>query len=855
MPVGAPTAGRRGVADVLLRRLGVVYLPDAASGPSTGVGPGVELLETDLLDRGWLLSGPLRAGLSSLGPADLRDVGADILTACDALLGADSPHVPLFRNFPDGTPADTFAFYCERVLSLYFQQPMLPCVLCGRDGSVAPVNPCGHLVCSACFDGSDFSACPICHRRIALDDPFLRPSRDRPPATDRAFLPNRWRVLRLGADRGADAAAELAGLLARTGALTPDDDLDLVALLDGMPRDDLARLPTEVRGREPKARLIAWLLEGPADDGGFERAAALVDTATDVLRVLAVRSGGSATLVDRPPMASVSRPLRRSLLRLLERRGPVALVDDMRRHRRAWIAAGEKLHPGEHAARFPAVATAFAVLRGTDLHRRPRELAAAAATSGVDVVEGRAVVVPWARAVEESLARGDVVAAVAAVRDRPGELVRRLDHLLRLAHDPGEVDAVLDALVAGLPRVAPAVVLSALGALRTRAVARRARVFHPAGTSAPHIVADHRPPLPAAVVARVAAALTGEMLRRAAALPRAPRAVLDAGLDHLTLPFGERTMARALVTLGRGSTVPVPEGRHLRLFCHWTENAGGPRVDLDLSASFHAADWAHVGKCDYTSLTFPGAVHSGDLTSAPPPLGASEFIDLDLDLLGESGVRYVVAAVLSFNNVPFTDMAEAFAGFMLRADRPDVGPVFDPRSVEQRFDLTGPGKVTVPFVVDIAERTMRWLDVSARVSGDDHSLFRHSNAMVVLVSALEEGFRAGSRVTLGELGRWHAAGRADEVLLRDGARVTRFARRAGEDTAGFAARLAGGSDGDGSESQPAAADLLMLVRGDRPATPGATAYALYPNDLDHSVVRLVSAADLAAQLGPLARST
>lgn len=43
-------------------------------------------------------------------------------------------------------------------------------------------------------------------------------------------------------------------------------------------------------------------------------------------------------------------------------------MEDIRRHRRAWIVAGERLHPGEYARRWPAVALAFAVLCGTKLN-------------------------------------------------------------------------------------------------------------------------------------------------------------------------------------------------------------------------------------------------------------------------------------------------------------------------------------------------------------------------------------------------------------------------------------------------------------------------------------------------------
>ncbi|HXV92858.1 MAG TPA: RING finger family 4 domain-containing protein, partial [Pseudonocardia sp.] len=877
--VRAPSAT---AARVLLHRRAAVYPPPARrEAPNPGAVPGVELLEADLLDRGWLLSAPARAALVRLDVADLVGVGSALLADCDALLGADRPHVPLFRRFPESTPADTGAFYVDRVLVAWFQFPGQPCVLCTREGTVAPVNPCGHLVCRACFDGSDFSACPICHRRIDLDDPFLRPSKPRPARSrwtwpwrsDRAGLPARRRVLHLGTDLAADAGAELAGLLARPSALSPGDTADLAVLLDLQSREDLGWVPARVPGRETKARLLAWLLDGPPAAGALDVAARLVDTATDVLRLLVVRSGGAASLIDRPRLAPVSRPLRRALLALLDRIEPERLVEDMRRHRRAWIAAGERLHPGEYAARYPSAAVAFAALRGTDLGGDPgspdpdgpdpnspapngpdpnnsvpsssvpsssvpngpapgraglrKRRASAlmrervAASRGVEIVDGRVSAVPWARPVELALAAGDVATATSALTARPGELARRLDHLLRLARTPEQQDAVLAGLARAVPRVSAGVLLSALGEIRTRTSTGGTRVFFPAAaTAAAHVAPDERPALPAPLVERAVGVLDRELLRRATALPPVGRAVIDTGLDTLTAPFAERTAARALVTLARGSVLPVPPGRHLRLFCHWTESAR--RVDLDLSVAFYDAAWTHVATCDYTNLRLDGAVHSGDLTSAPPPLGASEFVDLDVEVLGTIGARYAVVVVFSFDDVPFTETAEAFAGVMVRADAPTEGEVFDARAVEQRFDLTGPGKVTLPLVVDLAEHTMRWLDVSARVTGTGHAVHRHQEQIATLASALTAAFEAGSRVTLGELGRRHVAARAEEVLVRDGARLARFRRRPDEDIARFAARLdTGADDGPAAPEEAADAELQLLVRADLPAPAGA----------------------------------
>ncbi|MFI2372133.1 MXAN_6230/SCO0854 family RING domain-containing protein [Streptomyces sp. NPDC018833] len=746
-------------------------------------------------------------------------------------------------------------------------------MLCGTVDSVVPVAPCAHLVCGTCFDGADLSACPVCERRIDPADPFLRPKRPRRLFARRPAPPQRLRLLAYGgdlSDRQRDAAQELDTLLARTGALSPQDTDDLDALLTARTRDGLDRLPTAVPGRETKARLVAWLLADPAAlPTTLPFATALVDTATDVLRVLAVRSGGDAGLVKIPRFARVSRPLRRALLAALDALDPARAAQDMRRYRRAWIHAAELLHPFEHTDRYPRAALAFAALRGTALGDDALSLALRKAADGVDDVDVTGPVVTvrtWGGQVETALAGRDLGRALALLGQRPGELVRRLDHLLRLAGDgagdrdrnregDGEGDeerAVVVALERAVGRVAPAVVLSALGAIRTRTRERTVRVFFPKGAAArAHVTDDGRPALPAALVRSVADVLTAEMLRRAGEAAPVEVAVVDAALDGVVAPFTERTASRALVTLPRGSELAVPDGRTLRLFLHWMESPASGRTDLDLSAAMFDVDWRHMGECDYTRLRYEGtaAVHSGDLQDAPPPLGASEFVDLDLERLAEAGVRYVVAVVYSYNNVPFGDLADAFAGLMVRDAPGNEGPVFDARTVEQRFDLTGSSRACVPLLVDVQARTMRWLDVVKGVTGTQHAVWRHAHALATLAHRLTELFASGARVGLGELAVWQAAARAATVVLRhtDGSRSV-YARRDGEDVAGFAARI-GSPETDVSEPS-VRPRLAYLLRGDVELPDGSEVFAMYPFAQDATRVRLLAAPDVVTAFAP-----
>ncbi|MGW4893790.1 MXAN_6230/SCO0854 family RING domain-containing protein [Kitasatospora sp. NPDC004240] len=882
--------------DAFLLRRGLVVLPDAAEGdgPEPWSARGLIALEADLAARGYLLSGELRAALARRRPADLALVGAGLLRRIDALLGADRRHRPLFARFPEGVPDHAHAHYSAQVRAFLLSQPHQPCAWCGRPGREAGIGalaPCAHVVCAECHD-SDVTlvpggrACPLCgtaiteRRYLDLDAKSVRnAARER---TGDALL----RPLRPAAGTGERAAAdELARLLARRTPLDPQDREDLALLLAHTPADPADWLPDDIPVRETRATVLAALLRrDPAT--AVPLLAGHLTTATDVLRLVWAWSGAEPDLLPATAkglrLRNLPRPLRRELLALLDALPVGTLAEDLGRHRAAWLRAGELLHPYEHATRFPYAAAAFAVLRGTPLGRRGlgRELREAPAPLEVRTAadgRDRLAVVTFAARVERALAGGDVPAAVRLLARRPGELVRRLHHLLRVhaTVSPDEpLPAVLaEALPGALRGVAPGPLLGAYGRLRAPREIGERRVYFPRGrVSTAHAEDDWGTEVPAALSDPVCRLIEAELLRRAGEHPRVDLAVLDEGLADLRVPAAERAASRTLVAVPRGSAQRLPDGGRVRLFLHWMQTPH-QRVDLDLSVALYDTQWRFVGLCDYTNLVHGrrSAVHSGDLTSAPPPHGASEFVDLDLAALAGEGARYAVTLVFSYNDIPFEDLAEAFAGFMTvdeAAGRSRRAP-FDPRAVRQRLDLSGAAKVSVPMVVDLVSREYTWTDVNLGASGDLHNVWRHRERVGRLAADLLEYYGGGSRATLWDLACAGAAARADEVVVRgrDGTTAGTYRRGEGEPVAEFAGRLRLGHEPDHRSTAPAGDTarvlagrlagrraLLALVRADLPAPEGVsgTAYRLYPGPLDAApdALERITASDLVALFAP-----
>ncbi|MFB6890162.1 MXAN_6230/SCO0854 family RING domain-containing protein [Kitasatospora sp. NPDC056327] len=874
----------------LLRRRGAVcvapgdLLPEADPWSTRGL----VALDADLVRRGFLLTAGLRAALARLSPVRLAELGDGLLARIDHLLGADREHVPLFRRFPDAVPDHAQLLWTRQIRAFLLNQPRQPCSHCGRraaEAGIGALAPCAHLLCEGCLqaltaDGRG-ERCPTCGSPLGAgtylpEDHWIGRKAAQEFGGEQALRPLRL----ITGDQVTAAMGELDRLLARRTPLSPQDREDLTALLAHAPADLPRRLPVRIPVRETKATVLAALLRrGGAD--ALPLLAQRTDTATDVLRLLWAWSGAEPDLLPgtarRLRLKGLPRAVRRGLLEILEGLHPGALVEDLRRHRSAWLRAGELLHPYEYRHRFPNVTAAFVVLRETDLrtHGVGREAADPPAGPLRVVRAGertRLGFTGFAGRVEALLAAGDTEGALRVLAGRPGELVRRLHHVLRVHATvaPGTplAPGATDTVAAALARVAPGPLLGAYGALRGTRTAGERRLYFPRGTvSLAHAREDHGTVVPAEVARPVVLAIEAELVRRSAADgERYAVALLDEGLADLVVPFAERAAGKALVCVPRGSRLPLPAGERLRLFLHWMQPEH-LRVDLDLSVALYDEQWRFTGLCDYTGLVHGdrAAVHSGDYVSAPPPDGATEFVDLDLARLTAGRSRYAVMIVFSYNDVAFEQLTDAFTGFMDLGAAPGGSPHFHPRTVRQRLDLVGDAKVCVPMIVDLVDRRYTWTDLNTGADGGFHSVARHRDEVGALSRDVLAHFSPENRATLWDLAAARAAACTDRVVVRgtDGG-LRQWRRAPGETAERFAARLRG-LRGPDPDPVPGPAELLAgrrafvaLVNGDVPAPDelSGALYRLHPGPVDAAPEALerLTAGDLVATLTTMDRT-
>ncbi|MGN6106626.1 MAG: MXAN_6230/SCO0854 family RING domain-containing protein [Kofleriaceae bacterium] len=847
------------IRTLLLARTHTVVLdPDRVASAATrpARNSDVDRFEDELVQLGYVMSLDLAMTIRRFPHEAIQELRHWMLETLARPLGAHRPHVPLFRGFPAATPRDTHALYVRRVITWLLTRPEQPCPWCGQTKTVHALDPCGHLVCRQCWDGGNYAGCPVCHRRVSPNDPFFVVPAE-PPAEPIARHDGQLRIVHLAFDVVGAARERFERLIARATPLSPDDRDELETVIDAMGPKVAIWLPARIPVKETMAIAVGRLWVVSPDRGAMVRATqGHVRTATDVLRVAAVLMKADPALVEPMRLASIGRGLRRAVLEALDRLPIEQVVEDMRRRAGLWKRVGERLHPFEHAARLPSAALAFAAIRGTDLGAASfgaaiRERAAAVAS--VQIEDDRLRVTPWGGPLEDALRRGDPRSALARLDPRPGELLRRLDHLVRVASGhPEELSEVLAAARRAVPHGAPATLLTIAAHVARRGEPVPRRVFLPRGeVLRAWTAADDRAPLPADAIGAVIAAIRGELVARAEARPRFARAVIDRGLADLPVPINARTASRARIAWPRGSAIELPgDGAPLRMFLHW-EEPPARRVDLDLSVALYDHAWRHVGTCDFTNLVFGecAAVHSGDLTSAPAPLGASEFVDLHVDALHAAGARHAVVVVFSYNAVPFDQLRFGFAGVMIR---PEGSAPFDPRAVAQRFDLHGRAMVTVPLAIDLEARRLRWLDVHVRDHGELHSIGGYRRLLAHSTKDLGDYFASGARPSLWDLACIHAAARANVIYVRGADAIHSYRRRDGESSATRLGRLLAGEH-DGEVAAISAADAptwVALLRDDLDLPRGSSGYVLDARRTGGEALARLDAADLVAQLQP-----
>ena len=427
-------------------------------------------------------------------------------------------------------------------------------------------------------------------------------------------------------------------------------------------------------------------------------------TATDVLRLITAMSDGDISLATNTKFRSFRRKERRMLLELLQ--GCVAIEEDLLRYKNRWIRIGERLHPSEYSeAQFGKVITAFNKLRnGTKIET-------------------------FAGKVTKAIQTEDYKSALMLLKKRPGELARKLDQLLRNANDK---NSVINTFKGVASEVSTPVLLQVKEHFAHRNKKLESRVFFPKGNLARcHCIENTLSDIDEKHCNAIVKICENALIENYKSKGFLGNVYLSDEFKRYIVPFSQRSASKTLKTIVRGSKLPMTENtKAMRAFIWWTnmgEDDGehdygydNGRVDIDLSAAIFDENWNYMEHVSYTNLRSDryNAYHSGDITNGGSVNGdgVCEFLDVDVDSVVKYGARYIVYQVYNYTGQKYSDMPHAMFGWMSREDVKS-GEIYEPKTVEQKMDLTSQSTVCIPVIFDCVNREVIWCDMNLSLNG------------------------------------------------------------------------------------------------------------------------------------------
>lgn len=530
-------------------------------------------------------------------------------------------------------------------------------------------------------------------------DGILYPKNHRKRVNDRLplFDETKVKVLQLGSE--ADVRQIFDNICTSRTSISRTDREDIAYLFE----TENMKLPDNIPHKENAAYISAlYLQKNPlARVSGLRK---YIKTATDVLRLVTAMSDGDVSLAENTRYKSFTRRQRRMIMELLS--GCPNIEGDMLRYKERWIRIGERIHPSE-----------FDCSRYTLAYDR--------AINAFDKLRNNRKIETFAGKVEFDLAYGEYESALAELVKRPGELARRLDQLLRVAHK----ESVIRSFASVAEKVSTPVLLQVREHFLHRAEQADVRVFFPKGSLAKcHSERNNLPDIDERYCQEVIRICENALVKIYGQREPMGKVYLSEDYRNYVVPFSQRSASKAMKTIVRGSRLPMDSQTNaVRAFIWWTnmdkcdfESYDSGRIDIDLSAAIFDENWNYMEHVSYTNLKSAKykACHSGDIVNGGPVDGdgVSEFLDVDVDSVVRCGARYVVYQVYSFTCQTYADMPHAMFGWMERADV-DSGEIYEPKTVEQKLDLTADSMVCIPVIFDCVKREFIWCDMNMSLSG------------------------------------------------------------------------------------------------------------------------------------------
>lgn len=490
-------------------------------------------------------------------------------------------------------------------------------------------------------------------------------------------------------------------------------------------------------------------------------------TLTDILRMATYLSEGDVSLAASTKF-HLTGAMRRKVMQMLEhyvcrqeeRTGQKFLqsLEDMKRHRRKWLALLTHIHadskPFQKA--FPEAQRIVNLIRWHEKR-----------------------ITTWNSRVENA---ADITEQLDLLAQRPGELARRLNSLLKrdLKDFKGSKNFkdsnALRVFAATAPLISNKVLFELFSYFEDRRKSRT-RTIYIKGSRKP-VVLPVQEAMPEALVDEVQRIITDAIRSKFAAWPAMGNVVIDERLKKISLPTNMRTVSPTDTPVVRGTRLPIngKADSTIRFYVHWHDARG--TEDLDLSATFIgmgkitrvAWNSSFIIRADSPYISTDCiALHSGDVRHRKGD--CAEYIDLIPSHALAVGYRYVIVDVRNFNKRSLKSLTPSF-GYMER-EHPEANPQWVPSTVASSMRLQSEAIACIAVMVDL--ETMEYIPLDI----DSGNITATSDTDAILTAM--QVYMDPPRVSVYDLISWHVQARGGKVV-EDASEETLNAERINEST-------------------------------------------------------------------------
>lgn len=613
----------------------------------------------ELAGLGYVIDNPEMFNDTALNDYD------NIIKTLKKIKGGNVKYVPLFQGFPNDVPEEN-EYFVKRIIGFLGNFIGLY-----KEGTKLDN---GIYIPNWLFDINEFGADPI----TQFQDKTLYNKGIISQWKRKQDTHIEWIHLKLVSNQDAKNCARkyLQNILYAKSSIKEALKSDIEFLLNFFETGDID--VSKIVFKETKTYLTKyyWL-----KDEHYEIAKNCIDTPTDLLRLFASLTDSDISLSQKIKFPKFTRSQRRFIISCLEY-NMSNLIEDMNTYKGLWLALGKSIHVGEYKEKAPKTFAAFNILRNEKFET-------------------------FNSKVENAIDKKNIDTLLNLLISRPGIFARKLHQILEISGKNNK--KVLTSFKTIVNKVVLKNLLVMEKYFKTIENSDYRTIINKRGKI--RVMDNTKNRVSNSVITSLLSIIKKAITEKISIEKDSwnnKDIWIDKSLKNYTIPLQQRTASDGLMTIGRGSRIPLDMGKVLRLFVYWKQ-ASVVITDLDLSIIEYDENMKYLGNVSYTNLAGDGIIHSGDIQSAPH--GSAEFIDINLERIKNKKTKYIATQIYKYSGDNFSDLSECYSGWMIRDEINKNYKSFDIKTVQNKFDLNGACAYSIPIIVDIETNEIIFIDL------------------------------------------------------------------------------------------------------------------------------------------------